>query len=84
LLNYPTGRPETVQVATKTTPWADVPLSGRWFPDGFVGRMNNFQRFINGEDDTLVSSVDDSYRTMALVEACYLSSAAGGMAIPAI
>jgi len=51
-------------------------LAGEWFPDAFVGRMANVQRFATGEDDELVSSVEDAWNTMALVEAAYKSSAA--------
>ena len=40
------------------------------------------QRFVAGEDTTLVGAVDDAVRTMALVEACYESSARGGTPIP--
>ncbi|TIR96909.1 MAG: gfo/Idh/MocA family oxidoreductase, partial [Mesorhizobium sp.] len=53
-----------------------VPLTGEWFPDAFVGRMANVQRFASGEDKELVSSVEDAWNTMALVEAAYRSSAA--------
>ena len=45
--------------------------------------MSNVQRFVAGEDDTLVSSVEDAYKTMAVVEACYESSAHGATPIPA-
>jgi hypothetical protein len=41
--------------------------------------MANLQRFVAGEDETLVSSVDDALKTMALVEACYDSDARGGV-----
>jgi len=44
--------------------------------------MSNLQRFAAGEDAALVSPVDDAIRTMALVEACYLSSARGSTPIP--
>ncbi|TIN90973.1 MAG: gfo/Idh/MocA family oxidoreductase, partial [Mesorhizobium sp.] len=44
--------------------------------DAFVGRMANVQRFASGEDKELVSSVEDAWNTMALVEAAYRSSAA--------
>jgi predicted dehydrogenase len=80
LLNYPTGKPETVEITTRDLPWTQVPIDGRWFPDGFVGRMANLQRFIAGEDSELVSSVDDALKTMAVVEACYASNAHGGIA----
>ena len=56
--------------------WVSVPLTGEWFPDAFVGRMANVQRFACGEDSELVSSVEDAWNTMALVEAAYRSSAA--------
>jgi hypothetical protein len=45
--------------------------------------MSNLQRFVHGEDDALVSPVDDAIKTMAVVEACYLSSDGGGTPIPA-
>jgi hypothetical protein len=38
--------------------------------------MANLQRFASGEDAALVSSVEDAWNTMALVEAAYQSSAA--------
>ena len=56
--------------------WVPVPLEGSWFPDAFVGRMANLQRYASGEDADLVSSVEDAWNTMALVEAAYKSSAA--------
>jgi hypothetical protein len=46
--------------------------------------MSNLQRFISGEDAALVSPVEDAVRTMALVEACYLSSAGGSTPIPEV
>jgi predicted dehydrogenase len=78
LLNYPTGAPETVEIATRQMKWTSIPVNGRWFPDGFVGTMSNLQRFIAGEDERLISHYEDAYRTMALVEACYISDASGG------
>lgn len=82
LLNYPTGKPETLDYCTKATPWTSVPIDGRWFPDGFVGVMSNLQRFAAGEDTALVTNVEDAYRTMSLVEACYTSNARGATPIP--
>jgi hypothetical protein len=37
--------------------------------------MANVQRFASGEDAELISSVEDAWHTMALVEAAYQSSA---------
>ena len=55
--------------------WRDIPLEGGWFPDAFIGRMANLQRFSLGEDKTLVADVEDAWSTMAWVEAAYRSSA---------
>ena len=59
-----------------------MPLRGSWFIEAFEGPMSNLQRFVAGEDTTLVGAVDDAIKTMALVEACYESSARGGTPIP--
>jgi predicted dehydrogenase len=76
-LNYPEGEPDILEIYPKGGDgWVSVPLEGKWFPDAFVGRMANLQRFVAGEDDELVSSVEDGWLTMALVEAAYQSSAA--------
>ena len=44
--------------------------------------LDDVARACGGEDRALVSPVDDAMRTMALVEACYASSAGGGTPIP--
>jgi predicted dehydrogenase len=83
LLNYPEGKPDKLEVVSRATGgWVEIPLAGRWFPDAFIGTMANVQRFANGEDTALVSSVEDAFHTMALVEACYTSSARGGEPLP--
>ncbi len=46
--------------------------------------MSNLQRFVAGEDAALVSPLDDAISTMALVEACYESSARGATQIPPV
>lgn len=76
-LNYPDGEADILEIYPKGGDgWVAVPLEGKWFPDAFVGRMANLQRFASGEDAELVSSVEDAWNTMALVEAAYKSSAA--------
>ena len=80
-LNYPSGPPDTLELA-RSGAWTDIPLRGSWFTTAFEGPMSNLQRFVAGEDLALVSSVDEAIRTMALVEACYRSSAGGGTPIP--
>jgi predicted dehydrogenase len=75
-LDYPRGEPDELWIYPKGgTDWVQVPLEGAWFPDAFVGRMANLQRYASGEDAELVGSVEDAWTTMALVEAAYRSSA---------
>jgi predicted dehydrogenase len=75
-LDYPRGEPDELWLHPDGGDgWIQVPLRGAWFPDAFVGRMANLQRYAAGEDADLVSSVDDAWTTMALVEAAYRSSA---------
>jgi predicted dehydrogenase len=81
-LAYPTGPADTMEVAVGGD-WKDVPLRGSWFTTAFEGPMSNLQRFVAGEDAVLVTGVDDAIKTMAVVEACYTSSAEGGTPIPA-
>jgi predicted dehydrogenase len=81
-LEYPHGRPDTLEVATDDG-WRAIPLRGSWFTEAFEGPMSNLQRFVGGEDAALVSPVEDAIKTMAVVEACYASSAAGATPIPA-
>lgn len=74
-LDYPRGEPDILQIRPKGGEWMDVPLIGAWFPDAFTGRMHNLQRGAAGEEP-LIGAVADGWRTMALVEALYASSAA--------
>ncbi len=82
-LDYPEGPPDAMAVNLDGE-WQPVPLRGSWFTEAFEGPMSNLQRFVAGEDETLESAVDDAIRTMAVVEACYESSARGGWPIPRV
>ncbi|MEN3337369.1 MAG: hypothetical protein V7647_1045 [Acidobacteriota bacterium] len=82
-LSYPAGPPDTMELA-EGGEWRPVALRGSWFIDAFEGPMSNLQRFAAGEDRQLVGSVDDAIKTMALVEACYASSDAGGTPVPGV
>lgn len=74
-LNYPKGVPDELWFCEKGGEWQQIPLSGTWFPHAFIGVMSNLQRFVAGDDAELVTSVEDAWNTMALVEAAYQSSA---------
>jgi len=80
-LDYPTGSPDEMDLFTGGQ-WEAVPLRGSWFTEAFEGPMSNLQRFIAGEDAALVSPVEDTIKTMALLDACYRSSDQGGTPIP--
>ena len=85
LLDYPRGQPDRLEIFMRSQrEWTVVPLTGRWFPDAFIGTMSNLQRFVAGEDAALVSPVTDALQTMKLVEACYLSDARGGIPLESI
>ncbi len=73
-LDYPRGEPDILEINIGGD-WQAIPLSGAWFPDAFASRMSQLQRYATGEEDTLISSVEDGWATMALVEAAYESSA---------
>lgn len=84
LLDYPRGEPDELWIKAKgESDWVQVPLRGGWFPDAFIGRMANLQRFAAGEDRELVASVEDAWTTMALVEAAFESSAKPATALRA-
>ena len=75
LLDYPRGEPDELWIATGGE-WEQVPLAGAWFPDAFIATMANLQRYAAGEDRALLTSVEDAWHTMALVEACFAANAA--------
>ena len=75
-LDYPAGELDELWINSgNNRNWEQIELAGQWFPDAFVGRMLQLQRFVNGEESQLISSVQDAWFTMALVEAAYVSSA---------
>lgn len=75
-LDYPRGESDELWLKSVKADWQQVALTGEWFPDAFASRMSQLQRFVTGEEETLISGVEDAWQTMALVEAAYASSAA--------
>ncbi len=86
LVDYPRGVQDQLEYVTlehdRAGSWRSIPVDGSWFPDAFMGTMSSLQRFAEGSDMELPTSVDDAYRTMALVEATYQSSESGSTQIP--
>ncbi len=85
-LDYPTGKPDSLtcidDTDTTSKGWRTLPTSGNWFPDAFIGSMNSLQKYVAGESNVLPTRVDDALDTMRVVEAAYLSSEQGGVALP--
>ncbi len=86
-LDYPRGLPDQLEYCRLpgdgTPPaWETLPLVGNWFPHAFIGTMASLMRRADEETDDLPTGVDDAFRTMAVVEACYESSAHGATPIP--
>jgi predicted dehydrogenase len=69
--DYPRGEPDALWFCPAGGDWRQVPLTGSWFIDSFMGPMRNLQRVAAGEEATLFSGVEDAFHTMALVEACF-------------
>jgi predicted dehydrogenase len=86
LIDYPKGIQDRLEYAVledgRPGEWQSIPVQGSWFPDAFIGTMSSLHRFAEGSAATLPTSVDDAYRTMALVEAAYRSSESGATPIP--
>jgi len=81
-LDYPAGKPDTLSYAKRGAEWHDVPVVGNWFPDAFAGTMGSLQAYAEGSVAELPTSFESAYRTMALVEAAYISSERGGEPLP--
>ena len=81
LLDYPRGGKDRLELVTDdrlAEGWRPVPFDGSWFPDAFIGSMGVVQRYLDGAIPSLPTSVEDVFRTMAVVEAAYTSAARGG------
>jgi predicted dehydrogenase len=84
-LNYPEGLPDNLEYTLRgDAGWSECPVSGNWFPDAFMGSMGSLQAYVQGEAATLPTSVEDTIDTMRTVEAAYISSERGGVALPEI
>jgi Predicted dehydrogenases and related proteins len=82
-LNYPVGLPDNLDYIVRDgCGWQEAPVNGNWFPDAFMGSMGSLQAYVQGEAKTLPTSVEDAIDTMRTVEAAYLSSERGGVALP--
>ena len=84
-LNYPKGRPDALEYVLRDgAGWRETAVSGNWFPHAFAGSMGSLQAYVQGEAAVLPTGVEDAVDTMRVVEAAYLSSERGGVALPEI
>ena len=81
-LDYPAGRPDTLRFARRGESFTEVPCSGNWFPDAFMGSMGSLQAFVAGDAKELPTSVESAFDTMRTVEAAYISSERDGVPLP--
>ena len=72
--DYPDGSPSTLDYTSVDSPeWISPRWDETWFPDAFLGPMADL--LVALERGTVPSlDGDDNLKTMALVEACYLSA----------
>ena len=81
-MDYPKGVPDKFEYCvlenSRTPEWKPLNIEGSWFPDAFIGTMADLMCFLEGSSRELPGSVEDAYKTMALVEAAYESNASGG------
>jgi len=82
LMDYPKGVPDEFEYCIlesgKSAEWKPLEIEGSWFPDAFIGTMADLMCFLEGSTRELPGSVEDAYKTMAVVEAAYESNDAGG------
>jgi len=82
MLDYPRGQADLFEYVVleegKEPEWKTVPVEGSWFPEAFMRSMSSLMAHLDGASSGLPASVEDAYRTMAVVEAAYDSSDRGG------
>lgn len=72
--DYPTPQPSTLDYTTIDSPsWFQPRWTEAWFPDAFAGPMAELLCSIEKGTPANLSG-DDNLKTMALVDACYLSA----------
>ncbi len=82
MYDYPEGEPDSVEyITSEEGEWKTLPVRGSWFNEAFIGTMGGLMKKLDDPSYTYMNSVEDAYHTMCVVEACYKSSAAGGVSV---
>jgi predicted dehydrogenase len=73
--SYPARTPSTLDFTTKHQPgyWLQPRWKEAWFPDAFAGPMGELLSALEEKREPTIGG-DDNLKTMALVDACYLSA----------
>lgn len=72
--SYPVPTPSTLDYTTTSTDkWIEPRWNEVWFPDAFVGPMAQLLCTLEDQTPPEISG-EDNLKTMALVDACYLSA----------
>lgn len=83
LINYPEGTADSFEYIIidegPATKWKRKKVKGSWFPEAFIGSMQQIMLAAEGIIDKPDNSVEDCIHTMACVEAAYQSSGKGGV-----
>jgi predicted dehydrogenase len=83
--DYPKGVPDElsfISLNNSTPVWQQVEITGTWFYDAFGVCMDSFIDYsmdIQRSNIKFTSTIDDALKTMAVVEAAYLSNDLGGV-----
>ena len=85
LMNYPDGVPDQfvyyADSGAEAGKWQQADFAGSWFPDAFIGTMASVMAAVDGSAPGIPTSVEDAFRTMALVDGACRASRAGGTPI---
>lgn len=74
ILDYPKGRPDKVEYITyDMDDWKEEEPVGSWFPESFIGTMGGLLAKLEDPSFHYLNSIEDAYKTMCVVEACYAS-----------
>ena len=85
LIDYPRGAADSFEYVLledgKEPEWKQMKIEGSWFPHAFIGSMAQLLLAAEGAIEKPDNSAEDCIHTMACVEAAYLSSERGGIAL---
>ena len=82
ILNYPQGADDKFEfILDDGKGWRTQAIEGTWFPDAFIGPMAGLQCKLEDPDYIWLNDINDAWKTMCVVEACYQSTATGATTV---